>query len=97
MMAEDAASDLSADQVLYLVWAQEPSIRLDVEDWSESYFLLAYAPLTEEELQTYIDYVSTPLGQAFNRALFQAFDTVFSDISKSVGRALGRRLNAEEL
>lgn len=97
MMAEDAASDLSADQVLFLVWAQEPSIRLDVEDWSESYFLLAYAPLTEEELQTYIEYVSTPLGQAFNRALFQAFDTVFSDISKSVGRALGRRLNAEEL
>jgi uncharacterized protein YukE len=97
MMAEDAANELSAEQVLYLVWAQETSIRMEVEDWSESYFLLAYAPLSEEELQTYIDYVSTPLGQAFNRALFQAFDTVFSDISKSVGRALGRRLNAEEL
>jgi hypothetical protein len=97
MMAEDAANELSAEQVLYLVWAQESSIRLEVEDWSESYFLMAYAPLSEEEMQAYVAYVSTPLAQAFNRALFRAFDAVFTDISKSVGRALGRRLSAEEL
>ena len=97
MMAENAVNDLSAEQLLYLVWAQEPAIRIEIEDWSESYFLLAYQPLSDTELREYIDYVASPLAQSFNRAMFRAFDATFNEISQTVGRALGRRLNAEEL
>ncbi len=97
MMAENAVNDLNAEQLLYLVWAQEPAIRIEIEDWSESYFLLAYQPLSDAELQAYIDYVATPLAQRFNRAMFRAFDTTFGEISEAVGRALGQRLNGEEL
>ncbi len=97
MMAENAVQGLSSEMLLQLVWAQEPAIRADIEDWIESYFLMAYQPLAEDQMQDYVAYVSTPLAQEFNRAMFRAFDTVFSEISLQVGRALGRRLNIEEL
>ena len=97
MMSENAVNGLDSEQLLFLVWAQEPEIRIDVEDWIESYFMMAYQPLSDEDLQALIDYVSTPLAQAFNRAMFRAFEVVFGDISVAVGRALGRRLNVEDL
>lgn len=97
MMSENAVNGLDGEQLLFLVWAQEPEIRTDVEDWIESYFMMAYQPLADDDLQALIDYVSTPLAQAFNRAMFRAFEAVFSDISVKVGRALGRRLNVEDL
>jgi len=97
MMSESAVNGLDDEQLLYLVWAQEPEIRLDIEDWIESYFMMAYQPLSDDELQAYIDYVSSPLAQGFNRAMFRAFDALFTDISVSVGRALGRSLTGEDL
>jgi hypothetical protein len=97
MMSENAVNGLDSEQLLFLVWAQEPEIRIDVEDWIESYFMMAYQPLGDDDLQALIDYVSTPLAQAFNRAMFRAFEAVFGDISVVVGRALGRRLNVEDL
>jgi len=97
MMSENAVNGLDSEQLLFLVWAQEPEIRIDVEDWIESYFMMAYQPLGDDDLQALIDYVSTPLAQAFNRAMFRAFEAVFGDISLAVGRALGRRLNVEDL
>lgn len=97
MLSENAVNGLDSEQLLFLVWAQEPEIRADIEDWIESYFMMAYQPLSDDELQAYIDYVSQPLAQAFNRAMFRAFDALFTDISIAVGRALGRRLNVEDL
>ena len=97
MMAENAVQGLSADMLLQLVWAQEPAIRADIEDWIESYFLMAYQPLSTDEMEAFVAYVATPLAQDFNRAMFRAFDTVFSEISLQVGHALGRRLSIEEL
>ena len=97
MMAENAVNGLDAEQLLFLVWAQEPEIRADIEDWIESYFMMAYKPLNDDELAAYIAYVSTPLAQAFNRAMFRAFESLFNGISLDVGRALGRRLNVEDI
>ena len=97
MMAENAVQGMTSEMLLQLVWAQEPDIRAEIEDWIESYFLMAYQPLAAAEMEDYVAYVGTPLAQEFNRAMFRAFDTVFSEISFQVGRALGRRLNVEEL
>lgn len=97
LLAEDAAAGLSADMLLELVWAQEPDIRADIEDWIESYFLLAYRPLPPEEMEALLDYVRTPLAIEFNRALFRAFDTVFSEISYQVGVATGQEMWIEDL
>ncbi|MDD7970231.1 hypothetical protein [Roseinatronobacter alkalisoli] len=97
MLAENTAIGLNAEDMLNMVQALEPSIRNDVTDWIESYFLMAYQPLSDDELQAYIAYSASPEGDAFNRAMFQAFDAVFVGLSHRVGRALGRIMNSESL
>jgi len=97
LYAEGAVDGLSAEDLLQIVWAQEGEIRAETEDWIEAFFLMAYQPLDDDEFRELIDYAQTPLADRFNQAMFQAFDAVFTDISRSVGQALGRRLQAEEL
>ncbi|MCC5958439.1 MAG: hypothetical protein JJU08_03775 [Rhodobacteraceae bacterium] len=97
MLAEGASAGYSAEDLLNLVQAMQPDIRRDVVDWIESYFLMAYQPLSDAELQDYIDYSASPQGVAFNRAMFQAFDAVFVGLSGRVGRALGRILGSDTL
>ena len=97
LLAEQAAQTLGADELLSLVWSQEDILRADVEDWIEAYFLLAYQPLTDADLQAYIDYLSTPPALSFNLVMFTAFDQVFSDLSVALGRVMGRGMLAEEL
>ncbi len=97
LLAEGAVPGLTASELVPLVWAQETEIRNEIEDWIESYFLMAYQPLDEGEFSDLLDYVNTPLAVEFNQVMFRAFDTVFSDVSQKLGAALGRRMQAEEL
>lgn len=91
-MAGMAGADL-----LSLVWAQEGAIRSDVTDWAESYFLLAYQPLSESEMNDYIAHAASPAGDAFNRAMFHAFDEVFVEISRRVGVAMAQQMQQDTL
>lgn len=91
-MAGMAGADLLA-----LVWAQEDAIREDVTDWAESYFLMAYQPLTDTEMAEYMTHAASPEGDAFNRAMFRAFDKVFVDISRRVGAAIAQLMQQDTL
>lgn len=97
MLEEAAMPGMTEQEIAPLVWAQEADIRADVEDWIESYFLLAYQPLSDEELQSYIAHCASAEGDAFNKMMFTAFEQVFVDISRQVGAALGRALQAQPL
>lgn len=97
MFREGAVFGLNTEDLLQLVQAQEYDIRRDVTDWIESYFLMAYRPLTDEELEAYIAYCQTAKGDAFNQAMFRAFDDLFVELSGAVGQALGWRLRGERL
>lgn len=83
--------------LLTLVWAQEQAIRDDVTDWAESYFLLAYQPLSPDAMQAYVDHAASAEGDAFNRAMFRAFDSVFSDISRRLGAAMAAQMQQDTL
>ncbi len=88
---------LTEDEMLAEIWAQEGEIRTETTMWLHSYAGLAYRPLTDEEMQIYIDFSRTDAGQAMNRALFAGFDQMFVDISRALGLTLGRMGGAEEL
>ncbi|MBV1866899.1 MAG: DUF2059 domain-containing protein [Marinosulfonomonas sp.] len=88
---------LSQDQMLAEVWEQESTIREDVEDWLFSFLALAYQPLTDAELQTYIDVSNTPVGQTMNHALFVAFDEMFDQISRELGLAVAQVMAGQDL
>ena len=75
------------DEVLASVWDQEAEIRRTTTEWVMSFLLMAYQPLSDDDLETYIAFSLTPAGADLNRAVFNAFDQMFIDISKSLGVA----------
>ncbi len=88
---------MTESDMLAEVWSQEPAVRTDTEDWVYAYLLLAYAPLTDEDLAAYVDFSGTEAGRALNRALFGAFDGMFVGISRNLGRAAARFVGSQPL
>lgn len=73
--------------ILSEVWTQEPSIRAESADWLYAMLVMAYDPMTDEELRTYIAFSESPDGRKLNAAMFEAFGVVFTDISRRLGRS----------
>ncbi|MBC9246031.1 DUF2059 domain-containing protein [Paracoccus sp. 11-3] len=78
-------------------WQQEAQLAVNTEDWLEGYLLLAYAPLSDEELDTYIDFAASAEGQALSGLLFAGFDAVFRQTSYELGVAAAAQLSGREL
>lgn len=85
------------DQILSDVWAQEEQIRADTSSWLFAYLGLAYDPLSEAELQAYVDFAESPAGHQLNAALFVAFDAVFRQVSYDLGRAAGIAMQGRDI
>lgn len=89
--------DLTEEQILTDVWSQEEEIRKNTYEWVYSYALLAYQPLSDDELQAYIDFSASDDGQALNTALFVAFDEMFEGISRALGLASSQYMAGQDL
>jgi len=88
---------MGESQMIADVWAQEPEIRGDTEQWLYGFLTLAYEPLSDADLDAYISLSETDTGQALNSALFGAFDRVFVDISTDLGRAAAQFMQAQDI
>ncbi|MFT6074728.1 MAG: hypothetical protein ACJAZ1_001647 [Yoonia sp.] len=88
---------VTRDTALQDVWAQEPDIRDSTTEWIYSFLLMAYQPLSDAELETYIAFSKTEAGQQLTAALFVAFDGMFEDISRALGLNISRLLLTQEL
>jgi hypothetical protein len=88
---------MPAQELMAQVWAQEEQIRADTTSWLHAYLGLAYAPLTEAEMQAYIDFMASPTGQRLNAAIFAAFDQVFRQVSYDLGRAAGVAIQGRDI
>lgn len=88
---------VTAETALQEVWAQESSVRSDTAEWVYSFLMMAYQPLTDAELETYISFSRTEAGQDMTDALFFAFDGMFDDISRGLGLASSRFMISQEL
>lgn len=89
--------DMPQDQILSDIWAQEDQVRADTSTWLYAYLGLAYAPLSEAELKTYVAFWESPAGKELNAALFTAFDEVFRPVSFDLGRAAGRAMQGRDI
>jgi hypothetical protein len=90
-------TDLPERDLLAQVWSQEADIREETETWMTSFLFMAYAPLTDEELQDYTDFSRTGAAARLNSALFAAFDGVFTDVSFRLGKAVAPYVSGESL
>lgn len=89
--------ELSEDQVLTNVWAQEPDIRASTTEWLYSYLLMAYQPLKDADLEAYIAFSETEAGRDMNSAVFAAFDGMFDGISRNLGLASAKMMEGQDL
>lgn len=97
MASTGAYGAVPDEQILSDVWAQEDQVRADTSTWLYSYLGLAYHPLTEAELEAYIDFWESAAGQRLNAALFAAFDTVFREVSQDLGKAAGIAMQGRDI
>lgn len=88
---------LSQEDMLKDVVSQADDVRDETESWLYAYLLMAYQPLTDEELERYTAFTLTPAGQGVNRALFAAYDKLFEAISYDLGRNAARFLSGRDL
>ena len=96
-LSEGGAMEMTQDEMLADVAAQQEEITEDTTGWLYGYMLMAYSPLTDAELQAYIDFSRTQAGQAINRGLFEGFGAAYAEISYGLGRALSLNMTAQEL
>ena len=89
--------DLSSDTLSTDVWGQEAQLRADTVSWLKAYFGLAYSPLTETELETYVTFMESPAGRRYSLALFLALDASFRRISHDLGAAIGEATQARDI
>ena len=85
------------DQAIADVWAQETEIRTETEHWLYSYLGMAYQPLSDADLDAYVAFSAGAAGKALNRALFAAFDTMFTGISRDLGLGAARYLSGQDI
>jgi hypothetical protein len=83
------------DMILTQVWQGEPEIREDTILWLYSFQLMAYADLTDEELEAYIAFSESDAGQLYNSTVFAGYDAVFSEMSYRLGNAAALFMTGE--
>ncbi|NPD15823.1 DUF2059 domain-containing protein [Xinfangfangia sp. D13-10-4-6] len=71
------------------IWRQEGEIRASTGLWLLSFMTLAYAPLTDEELQAWVDFSASDSGRALNQALFTAYSETFREVMAELGHEVG--------
>ena len=84
-LVDGGTSEMSEAEIIAEVWSQEQETRTDTQEWLYGFLLLAYRPLSDSELASYISYSETQAGQALNTALFAGFDRMYLDISHALG------------
>ncbi|WP_136635553.1 hypothetical protein [Pseudooceanicola onchidii] len=96
-LAEAEVFRMSEGEILARVYENAEDTRADTTEWLQAYLTMAYQPLSDDELQAYIDFSRLPEGQRLNRALFAGFGKMYDQQYHALGLAVARQLGAQEL
>lgn len=88
---------MSETQIIRDAWAQEPELRADTEAWIGAYLYLAYASLTDAQLDLYIRFAASDGGRALSQVMFAGFDAAFGQTAYDLGLAAAAELRGREL
>lgn len=92
-----ALPGMDDDMILQQVWATEPDARKDSTEWLYGFFTMAYAPLSDDELEEYTALTESEPGKALFDATFDAFNTLFDASSYRAGVLVGEFAKGQEL
>jgi len=96
-LTDGGAFEMTEEEMLADVWAQEEELRLSSREWLQSFLAMAYQPLQSEQLEDYAAFYRSPEGRDLNRAIFVAFDQMYEEISYLLGRAVSQQMMSEKL
>ena len=96
-LVDGGAFEMSENEIVSEVWAQEDETRNDTREWLFAFLLLAYEPVDNALLQDFVDLSDTPEGQVMNRALITACNAMDDDLSYALGVAAAQQLQFQEL
>lgn len=96
-LAEGGALDMSEAEIMADLRDQADATEAETREWIYAFLMLAYAPLTADEISAYADLSLTPAGRAMNSALFDAFDLMYGELSRALGLAMAGQMAGEEL
>ncbi|MEM7318114.1 MAG: DUF2059 domain-containing protein [Pseudomonadota bacterium] len=86
------------DQMLLAeLWEQRDTVRTETEAWIYGFLLMAYQPLSDQEMRENIDFSATDTGQVLNDALFHGFRRLYDEIYFDLGQAVAQAMFASEL
>ena len=91
------AKRLAESEMLAMVREQEPEIREATQSWLRAYLMLAYTPLSDDELGKLVAFAATSAGKRYNAAMFEGFGRVFETTSYALGRAAARYMVATDI
>ncbi|WP_157935854.1 hypothetical protein [Paracoccus zhejiangensis] len=84
-------------EMLEETWAQEPDIRAMIEEWLPAYLMLAYSPLSDEDLARYVDFGTSEAGKGLWSAVNGAYEQVYTAISREMGAAAALHIAGRQL
>jgi len=96
-LIDGGAMQMSEAEIVADVWSQEEETRAETREWIYAFLMLAYEPLDPAQINAYADLSKPPSGRAMNRALFEAFDQMYGDLSRALGAAVAGQMLGEEL
>lgn len=96
-LVDGGGLEMTESEIITDVWSQEGETRDDTVEWLYAFLLLAYEPLTDEQLKSYIDISASPEGRDLNRALFSGFNKMYDEISYALGLAAAQQMQGQDL
>ena len=88
---------MTEEQMLADAWSQEPGLRAETLGWMEAYLMLAYSPLSDDELERYIEFAGSDAGQSLSAVLFAGFDALVLQTSRDLGTAAAAQMQGRDL
>lgn len=80
-----------------LLRAGEAELRDGIRAWLYGFFNMAYAPLSDEDLATYIQFQQSEAGKALNSALFAGFNELSVRHAQKMGIMIAELMQVQDL
>lgn len=96
-LAEGGALEMSEAEIMADIRMQVAETEAETKEWIYAFLMLAYAPLSPDQISAYADLSQTREGRALNSALFDAFDAMYGELSAALGMAMAGQMAGEEL
>jgi hypothetical protein len=94
-VALNASAPASTQDMQRYFDAQRPAMVASAKGVQSAVAAAIYATVSDQELEQYVDFLSSPSGQQFSAAAMEGMDIAFSHAAKEFGKAIAPKGKAK--